>query len=108
MSDTDARRPVLRLNEKRLTDGRAAHLLVRVAVQNEIDSRHFARDSRRDILTRHLGACGIVARWLVEASMNGHEHDVRARCANFLNRYLHRGNDVAKAQPAPDILLSLI
>ena len=50
---------------------RVGHLLVRVAVDDQVDARHLARDARRHVLARQPGRHGVVARRLV-----------RARCAS--------------------------
>ena len=52
----DARRPVLRLHEQRAVDDRVGHLLVRVAVDDQIDAGHLVRDARRR-RSRSRAAC---------------------------------------------------
>src|SRR5689334_2434486 len=67
MRDVDARRPVLRLDEQRLSECRAAHFLVRMPVEEEIDAGYLARNPLGDVLTRNPGRRSIVAGRLVEA-----------------------------------------
>ena len=104
MSDVDTGRPVLRLIEECLANRRATHLLVRMAIQDQVDSRHLARDSCRDILTRYCGRDCVVTRGLVESGVKRHPHDIGARGSRFFHCISDSGNDVAEAQPAPDVL----
>src|SRR5215208_1289778 len=103
MSNIDARRPVFRLHEKSLTNHCSAHFLVRVPIEHEVDSRHFARDSLSDILARHAGRDAIVARRLVEAGVNCNENYVRAGASDLMDALSHCRHDVTEAQASANI-----
>src|SRR5512141_508257 len=79
-------------------------LLVRVSIDDEVDSRYLARHPLGDIFAWQSGGDSIVARWLVEAGVNAHDHNVRARGFHLLHRRLHRGDDVGELHSSSNVL----
>src|SRR5689334_8944694 len=104
MSNVHTRRPILWLDKERLADRRTSHFLVRMTVEKEIDTRHFARDALSDVFARYFGAQRIVARWLVEAGVHRDDDDVCTGISRLFNGFSNRGNDVAESQTPGDVL----
>ena len=102
--DRNARGPVLRLHEEHTVDHGVADLLVRVPIDDEVDARHLAGNTRRHVLARDARGDRVVARGSVEPRVHGDEDNLRSCTPNFLHRLPHRGHDIADDQPALQVV----
>ena len=102
--DRDTRRPVLWLDEARGPDDRVGKLLVRVPEDDEVDACNFSSDASRDVLARHSGRRGVVARRPAEAGVHRHDDDVGALRAGLGHGRANFRNDVAHDDPTAEVV----
>src|SRR6476660_6379745 len=96
MGDANTRCPVLRLHQESTADLQFARFLVRMPVDDEIDSRNLSRNPRRNIFAWKSSCHCVVARRLIETRMGSDHNYVRARRLDLGYRRADCRNDVAE------------